>query len=53
MTLLKHEPSAQMPWQNTMAGLIFVDILVLLIDRALRLVRFRNGAVSMRRPLGF
>jgi hypothetical protein len=22
MTLLKHEPSAQMPWQNTMLGLV-------------------------------
>src|SRR3954452_20934520 len=27
ITLLKHEPSAQMPWQNTMVGLDAVDIL--------------------------
>jgi len=26
MTLLKHEPSAQMPWQNTMVGLRCKDI---------------------------
>src|SRR3954468_25027828 len=31
MTLLKHEPSAQMPWQNTMVGLEALDIYVLLL----------------------
>src|SRR6476659_35967 len=26
ITLLKHEPSAQMPWANTMLGLVWMDM---------------------------
>ncbi len=33
MTLLKQEPSAQMPWQKTMVGLFWDDMLVLLLIR--------------------
>ena len=29
MSLLKHEPSAQMPWQKTMLGLLCGDIFIL------------------------
>ena len=29
ITLLKHEPSGQMPWQKTMLGLVFVDVFIL------------------------
>src|ERR1700744_6593695 len=32
MTLLKHEPSAQRPWQKTMLGLFCSDILVLSVE---------------------
>src|SRR5262245_7046711 len=32
ITLLKHEPSAQMPWQNTMLGLVPFILLCLLSD---------------------
>src|SRR5260221_14686018 len=29
LTLLKHEPSAQIPWQNTMLGLVFMGVISL------------------------
>src|SRR2546426_556526 len=29
ITLLKHEPSAQIPWQKTMLGLVCVDLFIL------------------------
>jgi hypothetical protein len=29
INLLKHEPSAQSPWQNTMLGLVWVDLAVI------------------------
>jgi len=31
ITLLKHEPSAQIPWQNTMLGLVCIDFAVIVI----------------------
>jgi hypothetical protein len=31
MTLLKHEPSAQMPWQKTMVGFSDVDMILFLL----------------------
>jgi hypothetical protein len=27
--LLKHEPSAQIPWQNTMLGLVCIELFIL------------------------
>jgi hypothetical protein len=38
-TLLKHEPSAQIPWQNTMLGLVCVGIV-------------RSSAMERQRCLG-
>jgi len=35
MTLLKHEPSAQIPWQKTMLGLPFVELATCEISCAL------------------
>src|SRR2546421_1158932 len=48
ITLLKHEPSAQRPWQKTMLGLLCADM-----DRSFREIRRSRGVQEARAPTLF
>jgi len=46
--LLKHEPSAQSPWQNTMLGFVFVILLSLVRCQAPLLIRLSHPSDQPR-----
>src|SRR5882672_7607232 len=46
ITLLKHEPSAQIPWQNTMLGMGCVIVISLVACHTFRLRQIRTFNVS-------
>jgi hypothetical protein len=52
ISLLKHEPSAQMPWQNTMLGLFDAFILVTPFDGEAMLAARPVPATSSWRRVG-